>query len=252
MRQGDDGGHQRQSLLRGSHVVHERAVDLQRVHRQFGQVAERREAGAEVVDGDAYAHGADCLKAGDTVLDVLHDQAFGDLQLQSSRRMRVNADGPLDLSDEVSPLVLVFLSAASAFLNKVSALAPSSGNSATPILACIRNSTSFSWNGCCGRASIVFSRSRVTSPSCFTSGSTTAKWSAPTRANRLASPTLRVSHSATCLKSASPAGRPGCVVDVLEPLKMDKEQGSLVPAADSAANVGGEPLEKQAAIGESG
>ena len=76
----------------GGHVVHERAVDLQRVHRQLGEVAERGEPGTEVIDGDAHAHGADRLQARDTVLDVLHDHAFGDLQFQSRRGMRVDLD----------------------------------------------------------------------------------------------------------------------------------------------------------------
>jgi hypothetical protein len=58
------------ALRAGSHLDHERAVDLQRVHGQLGQVAERREAGAEVVDRDRHAHGADRLQAGDAVLDV--------------------------------------------------------------------------------------------------------------------------------------------------------------------------------------
>ena len=48
------------------------------------------------------AHGADRLQAGDAVLDVLHDQAFGDLQFQSGRRMRVDADRLLDLGDEAA------------------------------------------------------------------------------------------------------------------------------------------------------
>ena len=34
-------------------------------------------------------------------LDVFHDQAFGDLQLQSGRRMRVDVDCPFKLGDEV-------------------------------------------------------------------------------------------------------------------------------------------------------
>src|SRR5260370_38359169 len=86
MRQVDDGGHQRQPRQVGSHVIYKRTVDLQCVLRQLGQVTERGEAGAEVVDGYAHAHGADRLEDSDTVLDVLHDQAFGDLQFQSSYR----------------------------------------------------------------------------------------------------------------------------------------------------------------------
>ena len=49
-----------------------------------------------------HAHGADRLQAGDTVLDVLHDQAFGDLQFQPGRRVRVDADHLLDLGDEAA------------------------------------------------------------------------------------------------------------------------------------------------------
>jgi hypothetical protein len=36
-------------------ALHERAVDLDHVHREAAQLAERREAGAEVVDRDAHA-----------------------------------------------------------------------------------------------------------------------------------------------------------------------------------------------------
>ena len=49
------------------------------------------------------------------------------------------------------------------------------------------------------------------------------------------------------------AGRPAeAVVDVLEPLQIDQEQGKLVPAAGGAAHVLRHPLEKQAAVRESG
>ena len=49
------------------------------------------------------------------------------------------------------------------------------------------------------------------------------------------------------------AGRPAeAVVDFLEPLQIDQEHGKLVPATDSAALELLEPLEKQAAVGESG
>ena len=49
------------------------------------------------------------------------------------------------------------------------------------------------------------------------------------------------------------AGRPTeAVVDVLEPLQIEQVQGKLVPAADSAARILRQPLEKQAAVRESG
>src|SRR5450830_1071137 len=100
MTQVNDGGDQRQSLRPGRHVDHERAVDFQLVHRQFGEVGERGEAGAEVVDGYRYAQSADRLHGRDTAFDVLHDHAFGDFEFQSGGRLRVDTDGLLDLGDE--------------------------------------------------------------------------------------------------------------------------------------------------------
>src|ERR1700728_1688266 len=102
VRQIDDGRDQCYSTRPGNYVVHERAVDLERVHRQLGQVAERRKSRAEVVDGDSDAQGPDRQQADNTMIDVLHDQAFGDFQLKARRRAGGNADGFLDLRDEAS------------------------------------------------------------------------------------------------------------------------------------------------------
>jgi hypothetical protein len=38
------------------------------------------------------AHSADGLQSADRVLDVLHDEGFGDLDFQPSRRTRITVD----------------------------------------------------------------------------------------------------------------------------------------------------------------
>ena len=49
----DDGRHQEAALLAAAELVHELLVDLQHVDRELAQPAERRVAGAEVVDARA-------------------------------------------------------------------------------------------------------------------------------------------------------------------------------------------------------
>jgi hypothetical protein len=59
----------------GDQAGDERAIDLQLVDRQAAQVAERRVAGAEIVDDDPHAHLVQALEAvhrpGDPHQDVL-------------------------------------------------------------------------------------------------------------------------------------------------------------------------------------
>src|SRR6185437_2110820 len=102
MRQIDDCGDQYDPFRPGCHVGYERAVYLQGIDGQLRQVTERGEAGTEIVDGDGDAHGPDRFQAVDIVLDILHDQAFGDLQFQSDGRLRIDGNGPLDLACEVA------------------------------------------------------------------------------------------------------------------------------------------------------
>ena len=90
------------ALRAGTHLHDERAIDLQRVDGQLGQVVERGESGSEVVDGDAHAQGADRFEQRDPVFDVFHDQAFGDLQFQSRCGMGVDPDDLLDQGDEAA------------------------------------------------------------------------------------------------------------------------------------------------------
>ena len=70
-------------------ALHERAVDLDHVDREAPQLPERREAGAEVVDGDADAVGVQRLQLGARALAgraALHDRRLGHLEPEPSRR----------------------------------------------------------------------------------------------------------------------------------------------------------------------
>src|SRR5712691_9039573 len=85
-RERDDGGDERHRVRLLQHGDDERAVDLERLYRELREVAERGIAGAEVVDGDAHpqlAQGPELLDIGG---DFLHENAFGDLQVQAMRR----------------------------------------------------------------------------------------------------------------------------------------------------------------------
>ena len=68
--------------------VDEAAVDLERRHREPLQVAERRVAGAEVVDADVHAEIAQRAQRVRGRRRVLHQRVLGDLQ---AHRVRVDA-----------------------------------------------------------------------------------------------------------------------------------------------------------------
>ncbi|HEX3212388.1 MAG TPA: hypothetical protein VH016_07445, partial [Actinomycetota bacterium] len=63
--------------------VHERLVDLDRVDRHLAQVGERGVAGAEVVDGQVHPEPLELVKADDGHLQVVHQDALGDLEGQA-------------------------------------------------------------------------------------------------------------------------------------------------------------------------
>ena len=70
-------------LLRATaQTVDERAVDLQAVDGQRGQVAQGRVTGAEVVDAQADAQGAQLFHQRHGVVNLLHEDVFGQLQRQ--------------------------------------------------------------------------------------------------------------------------------------------------------------------------
>ncbi len=68
------------------HLHHERAVDLHLVDRQALEVAERRVAGAEVVDREHDAHLAQAAQDRARAHRVGDDHALGDLELERGRR----------------------------------------------------------------------------------------------------------------------------------------------------------------------
>ena len=61
---GDDRPDDDRVVVAGAEAVDERPVDLEHVERQALEPRQRREAGAEVVDGDADAGGAQLVEAG--------------------------------------------------------------------------------------------------------------------------------------------------------------------------------------------
>src|SRR3569623_668933 len=79
---GDDGGDDGRVVLIGLHVADEGAVDLESLDREALEIAQRRIARAEIVDGEAHAH---AVERGDIVardLVALHQHALGDLELE--------------------------------------------------------------------------------------------------------------------------------------------------------------------------
>src|SRR3569623_1790637 len=81
-RHGDDGGDDGRVVLIGLHVADEGAVDLESLDREALEIAQRRIARAEIVDGEAHAH---AVERGDIVardLVALHQHALGDLELE--------------------------------------------------------------------------------------------------------------------------------------------------------------------------
>jgi hypothetical protein len=77
----------------------EGAVDLQARNRKALQRAQARIAGAEVVDRQPHAEHLQFLHRRDRLLDVLHDQAFGQLELEAPRIEAAVPQRPHDLGD---------------------------------------------------------------------------------------------------------------------------------------------------------
>src|SRR5207244_10754455 len=73
----EDGAHDLAAVALARHAVDERAVDLERIDGQRRQVAQRRIAGAEVVDGKRDAHVMQRREGRDGVLAAVHDAALG-------------------------------------------------------------------------------------------------------------------------------------------------------------------------------
>jgi hypothetical protein len=65
-------------------------------------MTERRKPCAEIVDGNGDTQSPDRQQADDTAIDVLHDQALRDFQLETYRRIRTDTDRLLDLGNKTS------------------------------------------------------------------------------------------------------------------------------------------------------
>ena len=85
MRHRDAGLHDRAARVTLLELTDERLVDLHLVDRQLVEAAERRVAGAEVVDGQPGAECAQLAQRLDRVGPVLHEQRLGDLEDQAVR-----------------------------------------------------------------------------------------------------------------------------------------------------------------------
>ena len=99
--EGDDRGGHRGVLGHRQQVAHERAVDLHRRDRQAHEVAQRRVAGAEVVERDADPHRAQGPEDLGRVARVPHGRGLGDLQLERSAgrtRCRAGCAAPCSTS----------------------------------------------------------------------------------------------------------------------------------------------------------
>ena len=83
--QRDDRGRDRRVVGIGGDVPDEGAIDLQRVQREVLEIAERRVAGAEVVDRKVQPHGAQGVQGVGALLLVVHQHRLGELQPQPAR-----------------------------------------------------------------------------------------------------------------------------------------------------------------------
>ena len=86
---------------------YERAVDLEYVDRKVLQVRERRVARAEVVDREMDALLLELVHRGDRELCVLHQTAFGDLELEQRRPQPALPQGAAHDGAEVGLLELM-------------------------------------------------------------------------------------------------------------------------------------------------
>ncbi len=79
----------------------ERAVDLEDVDRELAQVAQRRVAGAEVVDRQTDPEGLERPERRDGRLDVADEGRLGDLEREAGRVEPGRREDPRDVADEI-------------------------------------------------------------------------------------------------------------------------------------------------------
>ena len=83
VRQRHDGVHDGGVVGVGRQIGDEGAVDLEKVDRKTLQVAQRRVAGAEIVDRHPHAHALEGSQGRDIVVGMVHQDAFGQFQFQA-------------------------------------------------------------------------------------------------------------------------------------------------------------------------
>ena len=84
----------------------EAAVDLDLVEREALQIAQRRIAGAEIVERDAHADGAELMQDGKRRLVVADQHGFGDLELEPAGRKPGGGERRHDLQRQRAALEL--------------------------------------------------------------------------------------------------------------------------------------------------
>ena len=86
MRHRDDGGDDRLGIRAAAEPLDEHAIDLDGGHRIALQIGHRREAGAEIVEGDLVAHRGQFAQHRLDRLARVEQQAFRDLEPEARRR----------------------------------------------------------------------------------------------------------------------------------------------------------------------
>ncbi len=85
-RQFDHGPHECPVIGRSLQILHEGAVDLDHVDTELAQIAERREARAEIVNGDAGTEILHPRNKAACIVDVMDGHRLGDLDNQPFRQ----------------------------------------------------------------------------------------------------------------------------------------------------------------------
>src|SRR6266511_444135 len=101
MRERDDRRDQGHRVRIAVHGYDERAVDLERLHRKLRQITQRGITRPEVIDGNVDPEFANGFQFADIALNILHDQAFGDFEVDAYRRHALE-NRLLDDSDEIA------------------------------------------------------------------------------------------------------------------------------------------------------
>ena len=85
MRQRDERVHHRFQLRPRPDLAHERAIDLKRLERKFGQIAQARVPGAEVVDCKCHSERAQAVHCLGHLLDPAEHHRLRELDLKQAR-----------------------------------------------------------------------------------------------------------------------------------------------------------------------